>query len=271
MPITATEKFDSRPAAKGDSPSATLKYTIRGTSDEQAALAALAAAAPSAYNGLVRQSWSVEPVGDGSDWWDGEVQYGRMSGAAKEVGDSTYAFDIGGGTQHITQAKAHVASYALPGKTAPDFGEAIGVTHDSVEGCDIDIPVYNFSETHYKAKEFVTGAYKATLFAIACNPVNNAPFRGFAAGEVRFLGASGSQRGDESWEITYRFAALPNVTGLVVGGISGISKKGWEYMWVRYEDAEDSGSKTLIKKPTSVHIEKVYGDSDFAGLGIGTS
>jgi hypothetical protein len=264
------EKPESRVISAGGSKAATLRYAVQGTNSEQDALNALRDGTPAAFDGLIRKGWRVEPVGDGSEWWDGTVEYGG-AGTSRDVGASTYNFDIGGGTQHITQAKAHVASYALPGKTPPDFGGAIGVTHDCVEGCDIDIPVYNFSETHYKAKEFVTGTYKATLFAIACNPVNNASFRGFAAGEVRFLGASGSQRGDESWEITYRFAALPNVTGLVVGGISGISKKGWEYMWVRYEDAEDSGSKTLIKKPTSVHIEKVYGDSDFAGLGIGTS
>lgn len=36
-------------------------------------------------------------------------------------------------------------------------------------------------------------------------------WRAFAAGEVLFLGASGSKRGEEEWEITYRFAASPNV------------------------------------------------------------
>ena len=265
------EKPDSRLiSAGGGNNTATLRYIIQGTDDEAVALDALKTTAPTTFDGLLRRSWKVEPVGDGSEWWEGSVEYGGAS-TQKDVGCSSYAFEIGGGTQHITQAKAHVASYALPGKTAPDFGGAIGVTHDGVEGCDIDIPVYNFSETHYKAGTFVDGTYKATLFAIGCNPVNNASFRGFAAGEVRFLGASGSQRGDESWELTFRFAALPNVTGLVVGDITGIAKKGWEYMWVRYEDAEDSGSKTLVKKPTSVHVEQVYGTSNFSGLGIGTS
>ncbi len=36
-----------------------------------------------------------------------------------------------------------------PGKTAPNFGGAIGVTQDNVEGVDIYVPVYNFSETHH--------------------------------------------------------------------------------------------------------------------------
>jgi hypothetical protein len=265
------EKADSRPiSAGGANNTATLRYIIQGYDNEADALDALATAAPTTLDGLLRRSWRVEPLGDGSEWWEGSVEYGGTS-TQKAVGCSSYSFEIGGGTQHITQALAHIASYAPPGKTPPAFGGAIGVTQTEVEGCDIDVPVYNFSETHYKASTFVTGTYKATLFAIACNPVNSGAFRGFAAGEVRFLGASGSQRGDESWELTFRFAALPNVTGLQIGSITGIAKKGWEYMWVRYEDAEDSGSKTLIKKAASVHIEQVYGTSNFAGLGIGTS
>jgi len=55
-----------------------------------------------------------------------------------------------------------------------------------------------------------------------------------------------------------------------VGPISGISKKGWEYLWVRYADAEDTGSNTLVKQPVAAYVEKVYEDGNFAALGIGT-
>lgn len=98
--------------------------------------------------------------------------------------------------------------------------------------------------------------------------VNHAPFKGFAAGEVLFLGASGSQRGQEDWEVTFSFAASPNVTGLAVGQITGIAKKGWEYLWVRYEDAVDA--HTLVKQPAAAYVEQVYPYGDFALLGIGT-
>lgn len=100
----------------------------------------------------------------------------------------------------------------------------------------------------------------------------SAPSRrwGLAAGECLFLGASGSKRGAEDWEITYRFAGSPNRTGLVVGPITGISKKGWEYMWVRYADSEDAAARTIVKKPVAVYIERVYEEGNFAALGIGT-
>ena len=54
----------------------------------------------------------------------------------------------------------------------------------------------------------------------------------------------------------------------MMGDITGINKKGWEYIWVRYADAEDE--KVLVKQPIAVYVEKVYDEGNFAGLGIGT-
>jgi len=152
--------------------------------------------------------------------------------------------------------------------TLPSKG-AIGVTHDNVEGVDIAIPVYNFSETHYIDDALVTPAYRGTLFSLT-GKTNNAAFKGCAAGECLFLGASGSKRGEEDWEITFRFAASPNRTNITVGDITVASKKGWEYLWVRYADAEDATAKALVKLPVAAYVEKVYEEGDFSQLGIGT-
>lgn len=271
MPITVIEKFESRQATMGDSASYDLAYTIAGSDDDTEVRAALLASSSEWYLELVRQSATIEPVGPGL--WEGRVRYGRKE-KDPETGESTFSFDTGGGTQHITQSLQTVHKYAATG-TAPDFGGAIGVTHDSVEGVDITIPVYQFSETHYLPASVVTNTYKGTLFQLT-GKVNVAPFRGCAAGECLFLGASGSRRTkgeteeDGDWEITFKFAGSPNATGLTVGSITGIDKKGWEYMWVRYEDAEDDDANVLVKKPTAVYIEKVYQEGSFSVLGIGS-
>lgn len=136
-----------------------------------------------------------------------------------------------------------------------------------VDGPTITVPVYHFAEVHYLAPEVVTDAYKATLFALT-GKVNDATFRNFAQGECLFLGAAGSKRGGGDWEITYRFAASPNVSGLTIGDITGIAKKGWEYLWVRYADAEDTAAKALVKKSIAVYVEKVYELGNFTLLGI---
>jgi len=266
--ITVTEKFESRRSTTGDNPSAELVYTVRGTTDDIEARTATEAESPATYDGLPRQSVSVEPVGE--DHWDATVRYALTQSTPPQTGDSAFSFDTGGGTQHITQSKATVGTYAASGTTAPDFQGAIGVTHDSVNGVDVTVPVYQFSETHYLPDSQVDSAYKGTLFALT-GKVNAGSFRGFAAGELLFLGASGSRRGtgaDDDWEITFRFAASPNVSGLSVGPINGIAKQGWEYLWVRYADAEDTGAGAIVKRPVAAYVERVYESGNFGGLGI---
>ncbi len=267
MAVEVVEKFESRMITTGTNPSVELRYVIRGTNDDVEARNALVAFSPATYDSwgsgwfyLPRESISVQPVGD--LLWEGVVRYGPFT----PTNESTFAFDTGGGTQHITQSKQTVAKY--PAGTAPDFKGAIGVTNDSVEGVDITVPVYQFSETHYLPDETVTPAYRLTLFQLT-GRVNAGAFKGFNAGEVLFLGASGSRRGYGDWEITFRFAASPNVSNLTIGDITGIDKKGWEYLWVRYADSEDAAAKALVKKPLAVYIERVYDNGDMSLLGIG--
>src|SRR5207248_1374699 len=119
----------------------------------------------------------------------------------------------------ITQSLETVASYAPPGFTAPNFQGAIGVSEDKVEGVDITIPAFQFSETHRFIDALVGGFYKQTLFQLT-GRFNNAPFKGFATGECMFMGASGSKRGDEKWTITFRFAGSQNATGITIGDIT---------------------------------------------------
>ena len=143
----------------------------------------------------------------------------------------------------------------------------IGVTPDGIEGVDITVPVYRFSETHLVADSRVTNEYKGKLFRLT-GKTNDGAWGGFAEGEVLFLGASGSKRGRGDWEITFSFAASPNATGLTVGDISDIDKKGWEYLWVEYAESVDEAAnpKRLVKRPVAVHVERVYDAGDFADL-----
>ncbi len=258
------EKYDSRETTVGvENPSVELLYVVDGTEDDAAVRAVVEATIPAIYAGLVFQNYHISHQGSGL--WEVSVRYGKLD--PKEPGESSFSFDTGGGTTHITQGLTTVNSYAPAGEDPPDFKGAIGVNNDSVEGTDITIPVYNFKETHYIPVALVTAAYKAALFYLT-GKVNAAPFKGFAPGEVLFMGASGSQRGQEDWEITFSFAASPNATGLTMGDITGIDKKGWEYLWVRYQDAEDAD--VLVKQPAAVYVEQVYPYGDFSLLGIGT-
>ena len=128
----------------------------------------------------------------------------------------------------------------------------------------------NRIETHYLSLAAVTDAYKQALFNLT-GKVNSGPFRGLAAGECLFLGASGSQRGESDWEITFKFAGSPNKTNIQIGDLQPVpAKKGWEYLWVKYREEEDTAASSLVQRPVAAYVEKVYPEGDFSGLGIGT-
>ena len=265
MPITVEPTWNGADISVGrDNSSVVIGHIIQGTSDEFLAETELDQQTPDTIGAMVKES--VQITGRLAELaWQGEVRWSLV--AAPETGESTFSFDTGGGTQHIKQALATVGSYAPSGQVPPDFRGAIGVTRSSVEGVDIQVPVYQFAETHYLPVEIVTPQYKALLFALT-GSVCSAPFKGFQAGEVLFLGASGSLRGQADWEIGYKFAASPNVSNLTVGDITGIVKRGWDFLWVLYEEAEDESAKALVKRPRAVYVEQVYPLQDLNGLGI---
>ena len=246
-------------------------YTILGTNDEAAAINALMGYAPLTRNiyGQLLAARTISLDVENYKIWRGKVNWKKKTIEKQPLAEnqSSFQFETGGGNTHITHALKTISQHRLGGGTPSDFKQAIGWNGAEISGCDIVSPTYTFSETHAFSDDIVTQAYKLKLFR-ATGKTNKHSFKGFAGGEVLFLGASGSKRGDELWEINYRFVASENITGIAIGGITGVAKKGWDYLWVHYVD--DTSEDLLIKKPEQVNVEKVYEDHDYANLGIGT-
>lgn len=270
MPIDVIEHISGPRVFTGDGAGVERRYIVRGTPNEAAVRQALNDETADHYNiGLDGEFWiprvhiDVEPIGE--DTWDCSVRYATRT--LTPLIDAEFSFDTSnGGTEHITQSLG-TRRYPAESPNCPDLGGAIGVTDDGVEGVDIIVPKPIYTEVYRRPSSEVTNSYVMALEELT-GTVNNAAFKGRAADEVLFLGAAGTKRGQGDWEITFRFAASPNVTGLTIGDITGIAKKGWEYLWVRYADAEDAAAKALVKKPVAVYIEKVYEEGDFSLLGI---
>lgn len=274
MPIEVAEKYAARRLTTGDRGSAQLEYLVWGTGgtavDADDAEAEVASFAPATFQGLRRSSITVEE--ETNDRWVARVRYDALSGSfsGAEVGDSTITFSTGGQTQRITNSIQTVSRHAPAGETPPNFGTAINVRDGDVEGVEITVPQYRFSETHIIAAATVTQAYRLVLAQLT-GKVNNATFRGFLSHEVLFLGAEGTRRGLEvtdPWEITFNFVREPTVTGLDIGGVSVPVKRGWDYLWVVHKDVVDSSSEKLVKAVDSVHVEEVYEPANFGLLGI---
>ena len=263
--VTVTERWGSRRWKGGQIPAVELEFIIKGTTNDAIATQALLATAPPTYANLPRKEYSLERLGD--DAWMGTVQYSGLE--QQDFGLISLEFRIGTENTKLMQSINTVASYPAPGQTAPNFQGAINVSANGVEGVEIAIPTFEWSETWRHPDQTINGlAYGGTLYTVT-GRVNNAPFRGFAAGEVLFRGAEGRKTRHDAWEFSYHFAASPNATNLRVGPITGISKKGWEYLWVLYHEKEDDNAKSLVQVPRAVYIEQVYPTANFSVLGIG--
>lgn len=177
--------------------------------------------------------------------------------------DPAVSFDTTGGTRHLNRS---LATTSITPAEATNYGGAIEVDGEgNVNGVDVTMPVMTFSETHTFAPSKVTTAYRKQLFLLT-GTVNQTAFRGFAIGEVLFLGASGQKNG-EFWDITFKFAVSPNRTNIKVSDTVTVAKKrGWDYLWVRFGEKAVQGA--LLKVPIAAYVERVYEDGDFSQLGL---
>lgn len=282
MPITATERPDSRSYTEGQSHERT--YFVEGTSDHTAAVAAVKGVAPLTDSSLTRGDCTAEPlhidtVNEDKCIWLGSAPY-TPSGSATPlpaVGDTLIQGTTGGGTQTLRISIAPTTGYAKSGATAPDFDDAIGVNGDKVDGVEIGLQQFDFTVT----KVFPYGSYPS-LGAIYNRAWtwNNAEVTytdsetglsiTLAAGECLFKSVDfGRGRGDGGVEFAYHMSASPNRDTIPVGGGIVVSTKlGWEYLWLFFATEEDTVAHKLVQAPVAAYVAPVYKPSDHSYLGI---
>jgi hypothetical protein len=249
-------------------PAMTQKWKAVGNSDQNYVHAYALGATPSIvatiYGTIFRQDIQVKQTA--YNHFTVTVPYGTRKNA---TGEWTWDFDTTGSTVHITNAKEEVGRY--PTATAPNQRGAIAVDGDEVKGAEIVIPAMKINVT-YKHPLGIITIPQAKFLASITGTVNSAPFLTFAAGEVLFLGARGSDGTSAEASVNYQFAMSSNATGLTIGEITGIAKKGHELAWVKYQDTTITvgGVSRPIREPKFVYVDRVYGDVDHAtALGFG--
>lgn len=258
MTIWWAEKYDSRPAHVNRDEWAshvTLKYSAGGTEEDRTIYDLCQANLPEKYYDLYLQSFDYDPLGGGV--WEITARYGLVDRSEK-----VYNLDTSGGSAHVSQSLSTIGRYGI----APDCKGAINFDGERVEGVDISTRRFAWNEQYKLRPTQFTQAYKLILFNMTYR-MNNATFRGFAAGEVLFQGATASQQGSHDVELTYYFEASPNMAGYSVGGITVAAKLGWDYQWVRYKKTD--ASNRVITSPDGVYIERLYEPGNFTLLGIG--
>lgn len=250
------------------------KYQTENFTDFQAFILSLynavLAYAPTSFNGLNRKSITWSEDSGGTRRFNFTVTY---SWALPES-ERRWSFDTGGGTFKITASKA-TSRYARPGGIAPDFQGAIEVKDGRAEGIEVVIPALKITCTYrHPASSTIVNAgtidnYIKTLAGMT-GKTNNATWLTYAQGELLFLGASGEYVPNQPTEIQYQFAVSQNAASLTIGTITGIVKRGHDYVWVLYEPGEDATAKKVVQTPLAAYVERVYDETDLATLGIGS-
>lgn len=248
-------------ATGGESSSVDARYWIDNCADYADALQSMLAEAPPRLGQMVVVGYHADAETD-------NLYYGSVTYGTKQPDESSYSFEIGTTPTKATQSLETVGRYAKPGKTPSNFYGAIGVTKDGVEGTDISVPTFSWTETHYLQKSQVDRAFFFVLFNLTAK-MNAAPFRDFEIGEVLLIGVNGSaSRLVPKFEMQFKFIALPNSPGGSLNGISIGPKLGHDYLWVRYNDKKDSASQSMVKLPYEVFIERVYQFGDYDQLNL---
>ena len=228
---------------------------------------------------LQADSYTLEYLG--GDAWHLTVNYSKEGVEDEEQTGPirrSRSFDTQGGQEHITQAiESKVSKQGSP--NAPYSEKVIGFDGENVNGVDIIVPQLTWQENYEIPASYFVPNYIKKVSA-ATGTTNNATFRGFSRGEVLFLGCSGSQEWDEikgsgPWALSYKFVISPNAGNgeslpvIDVGEVTGIQKKGHEYLHTYYED--DVSDNRVFKVPKLVYVHQVYPESNFADLGIGVA
>lgn len=249
----------------GDSPSDTIPWVVMGTASATVVKSLVRSTTPAAYGTLVLQTVAVKETAP--EVWECQAKYGARK-PPKEY-EYKFAFDTTGGRQKITQSLETIGKYAPSEKTAADHKGAIGVTDHGVEGCEIVVPKFSWSETWQLPIDTYGWSYSQTLKAIT-GRVNASAFRGFSAGQVLFRGGKGSasSKDPELIEITYSFDQSDDAKAQAIGDIAGVAKTGWQYLWVHYVEADDTDANQYVRKPDAVYVERVYDSANFGLLAI---
>lgn len=254
----------------------TTNWNVEGFTDKGEARLALLANVDVTVDNLIR-STPIVMRQIGPDIWNADVPYKRRN---KQVGDIEYEFEIGGGTERVSQGVALQNTYVASGFTAPDFGAALGVTLDGsdlrVDGIDIHVPSKVFkmrcrlSRIQIKTLETITNH-------ITYAPVNQYGWMGYLPHELLFLGSEGGYKGwtesyeptaDDFGEITLLFAASPTAYNIQVGDVLVSFKRGWDRLEVLTVNETDAITKMVVPKVKMVRVVQVYRESNFGLFGF---
>ncbi len=267
MAAVAEERWASRQIDDSENPSAQTAWIVMGATDYASARAALDVVLPTTFTFPSSRVAYLDSV-NCTEIRDDEFfafAIGYRAQPMPAPNDEEYSFDVSAPSERVFQSLATV-SFNPSGKTAPNFGGAIGVADGQPQGHDILAPYSTFSITKNWPRAVITDAYQVGVEALI-GGVSSGLFRSRPVGTVRFLGCRGQRSGDK-FPISYEFGFRPNVSGLTIDGITVTAANGWDIIDPYYEQYADVTAKKLTYRPRCVYVHRVHPLVSFSGLGL---
>jgi hypothetical protein len=174
--------------------------------------------------------------------YDCSVTYSPVN---HQTGTYQILVDQAVGNVHVTAGR-RIAGY--PASTCPDNG-GVFFNGEEVTGSEVPVAEDRITIMYRHPQAYLNGAYIRNVGTLRGYP-NADTFLGYAPGEVRYMGGNFSQTDCEA-SASYSFEISPNVTNLVVGGITVASKEGFDVLSPIYEPSTntDGSGKTHAIKP----------------------
>lgn len=233
-----------------------------------------AVAYTSVYQGLhilVLKGLALEQMGRSA--WHVAAQYKSAETQPMEADETELDFDFQGTQQHIEKSLSTVDRFVPSGQTPINTHNLIGDDGRAVQGTDIYVPGGSFrirrgfsAVVSSQLKKQIAWAGSVNNVSLTVTDSENRFSLSFDVGEVLYMGMSGGVRSGKI-ELIAHFLVSLNVSAETVGEITGISKAGWDYLWMKY--VEETGVELLTLTPRQVTVERVYRYRDLSEIGFG--
>lgn len=197
--------------------------------------------------------------------------------AGRENSDGVrLTYDLSPGSAHVTEAIAQ-SHYPVGPPAAANIGLVIGQNEEGeVEGVDISESALSITaEKSIDVADFDM-AYLNTVYGLR-DTVNDALFSGFAAGTIRFHGATFRLTGEDFVIGTFQFIFSPNRIESVTfigGAAENVPVGGHDYLWFRFgnKTTVSPGAGTITHNGIiSAHVAQVYEEDDLTQLDVDIS
>ncbi len=253
-----------------------IRYFVTDPTDKTSAMRAVFDDAPVNYGELAKSGVRFENYDD-----DGNMEIsvlyaddGSVSLDDDDDDDEDEAvlnFNCSGGTKHLVHAISQKKVY--PTSSSDDSGGAIGwngKTGKDMEITGIDVPTGQLSESYSKKMRMrkITTAKRRAWNSLV-GKVNKSAFKGWAPGEVMFLGCSfsGSENSSSKITVQFDFKVQENESSAKVNNISCGAKKGFDAIWSMPDSKKNNDGKPEAKVK-GIYIATVCKTADFRILGI---